>query len=185
MRKLHRLLLLSICTLVLSQGASASDESWRGDAGPKAASKGISREAQEALVCQVVSDWSAFEVTTLIHDGAKEGRAVDPQGVEILRQIRLTEGLASIVFDKLAPEADHVAMYQDAVGKMRLYLSEEPEGAGTNARRAVTVCQQTYRKMASEGALTMDQIQTATDSSRESVAKLIAELEAEGHSVRQ
>lgn len=75
-------------------------------------------------------------------------------------------------------------MYRDAVAKMQLYLNEDRGGADTGARRMVPVCQQTYRKMASEGALTMDQIRTAKDASRASVAKLTEELEAQGYSVQ-
>jgi len=39
--------------------------------------------------------------------------------------------------------------------------------------------------MASEGTLTRDQIKTAKDASRESVAKLIEEIQAQGYSVQQ
>jgi hypothetical protein len=166
-------------------GANAAEELWRDKVKVEALSNGIPRDAQEALVCQVVSDWSAFQVTKLIRDDAKENQTVDPQGIEILRQIRLTEGLASVAFEKLAPEADHDAMYQDAVAKMQLYLNEDREGADTNAKRLVPLCQRSYRKIASEGALTMDQIQTAKDASGESVAKLTEELEAQGFSVQQ
>jgi hypothetical protein len=152
--------------------------------GTKATSKGISREAQVALVCQVVSDWSAFQLAELIRGNAKESRAADPQGMEILRQIRLTEGLASIAFDKLAPEANHDAIYQDAVGKMRLYVNEDGQAADANAKRMVTVCQRTYRRMALEGALTTGEIQAAWNASRASVTQLAEELEAQGYSVR-
>jgi hypothetical protein len=182
MRTLHRLLVAVISTLALARGANAAEEPWRDKAEPS--SNGISGDAQKALVCQVVSDWSAYQVTQLIRDDADEKLAVDPQGIQILRQIRLTEGLASVAFEKLAPEADHGAMYQDAVAQMRLYLNQDREGADTDARRMVQVCQQTYRKMASEGTLTLDQIQTAKDASRESVAKLTKELEAQGYSSR-
>ena len=178
MHKLHSLVVAAISALALTRGANAIEESWPGDGRPVATSNGISREARQALVCQVVSDWSAFRLTKLIRDDARENQAIDPQGMEILQQIRLTEGLASVAFEKLAPEADHAAMYQDAVAKMRVYLREDREGADTNAQRLVPVCQQTYRKMASEGTLTIDQIQTATDASRESVAKLTEELQA-------
>jgi hypothetical protein len=183
MGTLHCLLVALISTLALARGANAAEEPWHDKAEPS--SNGISGEAQRALVCQVVSDWSAYQVTQLIRDAAEEKLAVDPQGIQILRQIRLTEGLASVAFEKLAPEADHDAMYQDAVARMHLYLNEDHKGADTNAKRMVPVCQQTYRKMASDGTLTMDQIQTAKDASRESVAKLTEELEAQGYSVRQ
>lgn len=183
MGTLHCLLVALISTLALARGANAAEEPWHDKAEPS--SNGISGEAQRALVCQVVSDWSAFQVTHLIRDDAEEKLAVDRQGIEILRQIRLTEGLASVAFERLAPEADHDAMYQDAVARMQLYLNEDHEGADTNAKRMVPVCQQTYRKMASDGTLTMDQIQTAKDASRESVAKLTEELEAQGYSVRR
>ena len=172
-----------VSTLALARGTNAAEDPRRDEAEP--ISKGISGEAQRALVCQVVSDWSAFQVTELIRDDAQGKLAVDPQGIEILRQIRLTEGLASVAFKKLAPEADHDAMYQDAVARMQLYLNEDREGADTNATRMVPVCQQTYRRMASDGTLTMDQIQTAKDASRKSVAKLTEELKAQGYSVRQ
>lgn len=184
MRTLHCLLVAPICAVALTHGANANEEAWRGNAGYKAASTGISREAQEALVCQVVSDWSAFQVTKLIRDDAKESHAVDPQGIAILRQIRLTEGLASIAFDRLAPEADHDAIYKDAVVKMQVYLNDDRDGADVNARRTVTVCQQTYQKMASDGALTTEQVQKARNASLESVAKLTEDLEAEGYSAQ-
>jgi hypothetical protein len=183
MRTLHCLLLALISTLTLARGANAAEEPWHDKAEPS--SNGISGGAQKALVCQVVSDWSAFQVAQLIRDDAEEKLAVDPQGIEILRQIRLTEGLASVAFEKLAPKADHDAMYRDAVATMQLYLNEDREGANTDARRMVSVCQQTYRKMASEGTLTKDQIQTAKDASRESVAKLTEELEAQGYAVQR
>ena len=86
---------------------------------------------------------------------------------------------------KLAPEADHDAMYPDAVASMGVYLNEDREGADTSARGMVQACQQTYRKMASKGALTRDQIKAAKDASRESVAKLTGELQAQGYSVQQ
>jgi hypothetical protein len=179
----HRLLIALVSTLALVRGAYAGEGPWHDNAEPF--STGVSREAQRALICQVVSDWSAFQVTQLIRDDAKESRSVDPQGIEILRQIRLTEGLASVAFEKLAPEADRDAMYQHAVASMRVYLNEDREGADTSAKHMVPVCQQTYAKMASQGALRTDQIQMAKDSSRESVAKLTEELEAQGYSVRQ
>jgi|GEM_PF-4189736 len=185
MRKLHRLFVALSSTLALTHGANAVEGPQRDKAGAEAISNGISREAQRALICQIVSDWSAFQVTKLIRDDAQEKLAVDPQGIEILRQIRLTESLASVAFEKLAPEADHGAMYHDAVARMQLYLKEDREGADTNAKRVVPVCQQAYRKMASDGTLTMDQIQTAKDASRESVAKLTDELEARGYSIQQ
>jgi hypothetical protein len=184
MRKLHCLLVTLISTAGLAHGANAVEESWRDKSHMQATSKGVSSEAQKALVCQVVSDWSAFQVTKLIRDNAEEKLAIDPQGIEILHQIRLTEGLALVAFEELAPEADHDAMYQDVVAKMRAYLNEDREGADTNAKRMVPACQQTYRKMASEGTLTMGQVQTAKDASRKSVAKLTEELEAQGYSVQ-
>jgi hypothetical protein len=179
----HRLLIALVSTLALVRGAYAGEGPWHDNAKPF--STGVSREAQRALICQVVSDWSAFQVTKLIRNDAEEKLAVDPQGIEILRQIRLTEGLASVAFEKLAPEADHDAMYQGAVARMQLYLNENRDGADTNARRMVPVCQQTYRKMASDGTLTMDQIRTAKDASRDSVAKLTEELKAQGYSVER
>ena len=181
--KLHGVLVALSSTLAFAHGVGAAEVPSYDKA--EAISKGISREAQKALVCEVVSDWSAFQVTQLIRDDAKENQAVDPQGIEILRQIRLTEGLASVTFEKLAPEADHDAMYQDAVARMRVYLNEDREGADTSAKGMVPACQQTYRKMASEGALTSDQIKAAKDASRESVAKLNGELRAQGYSVQQ
>jgi hypothetical protein len=180
---LHHLLVALSATLAFAHGVGAAEEPWYDKA--EAISNGISREAQKALVCEVVSDWSAFQVTQLIRDDAKENQAVDPQGIEILRQIRLTEGLASVAFEKLAPEADHDAMYQDAVARMRIYLNEDGEGADTSAKGMVPACQQTYRKMASEGALTPDQIKRAKAASRESMAKLSGELQAQGYSVQQ
>ena len=181
--KLYRLLVALSSTLAFAHGVGAAEEPWYDKA--EAISNGIPGEAQKALVCEVVSDWSAFQVTQLIRDDAKESQAVDPQGIEVLRQIRLTEGLASVAFGKLAPEADHDAMYQDAVARMRVYLNEDRKGADTSAKRMVPACQQTYRKMASEGTLTRDQIKTAKDASRESVAKLIEEMQAQGYSVQQ
>ncbi len=183
LRKLYRLLVALSSTLAFAHGVGAAEEPWYDKA--EAISNGIPREAQKALVCEVVSDWSAFQVTQLIRDDAKESQAVDPQGIEVLRQIRLTEGLASVAFEKLAPEADHDAMYQDAVARMRVYLNDDRKGADTSAKRMVPACQQTYRKMASEGTLTRDQIKTAKDASRESVAKLIEEMQAQGYSVQQ
>jgi hypothetical protein len=185
MRKLHCLLVTLISTTGLPHRANAIDGPWRDEPDMQAISKGISSDAQRALLCQVVSDWSAFQVTKLIRDDAEEKLAIDLQGIEILRQIRLTEGLAFVAFEKLAPAADHDAMYEDVVAKMRVYLNEDREGADTNAKRTVAACQQTYRKMASEGTLTMGQVQTARDASRESVAKLTEELEAQGYSVPQ
>lgn len=181
--KLHRLLAAFISTLAFAHRTSAVEEPWHDKA--EAISKGISRGAQEALVCEVVSDWSAFQITQLIRGDAEENQAVDPQGIEILRQIRLTEGLASVAFQKLAPEADHDTMYQDAVAKMRIYLHEDRNGADTGAKRLVPTCQRTYRTMASEGALTKDQIERAKNASHESVAKLTEELQAHGYSVQQ
>lgn len=180
---LSRLLVALSLTLALAHSVGAAEEPWNDQA--EAISKGLASEAQKALVCEVVSDWSAFQVTQLIRDDANEKQAVDPQGVEILRQIRLTEGLASVAFEKLAPEADHDAMYRNAVAKMRVYLNEDRDGADTSAKRMVPACQQTYRAMASEGILTTDQIKTAKDASRESVAKLTEELQAQGYSVQQ
>jgi hypothetical protein len=181
----YRLLAALISILAFGHSANAMEEPGRDRPGAQAVSKEISREAKRALVCQIVSDWSAFQVAKLIRDDADENQAVDPQGIEILRQIRLTEGLASVAFEKLAPEADHEAIYQDAVAKMRVYLNEDRDSADRNAKRMVPVCQQIYRKMAFKGALTMDQIQTAKDASGDSVAKLTEELKAQGYSVQQ
>ena len=175
--KMHRAVAVALIGLSTQAAFAAAT-------GTIATSKGISREAQEALICQVVSDWSAFKLAELIRDGAKTSRVADSQGIQILREIRLTEGLASITFDKLAPEANHDAMYQDAVGKMRLYVKEDREAADTNAKRMVKVCQQTYGRMTFEGTLTMGEIQAAWDASGESVTRLTEELEGQGYSVR-
>ena len=114
----------------------------------------------------------------LIRDDARESRqAISPEGMQILRQIRLTEGLASAAFDKLAPQADHDSMYLDAVRKMQAYLNEDRDGADESTRQLVPVCQRTYGQMAAIGELSEDQVQLAEDASRESVAKLTEELQ--------
>jgi hypothetical protein len=150
---------------------------WQGEAPAKPASQGLSHEAQRALICQTVADWAAYQVAELIRDDARENQAISPEGVQILRQLRLTESLASAAFDTLAPQADHDSMYRDAVGRMQAYLKEDHDGADANTKQLVPLCQQTYAKMAAAGELSQEQVQLAKESSQESVAKLTQELQ--------
>jgi len=164
--------------LALTGAISAAEGTWQDESQPKPASQGLSRDAQRALICQTVADLAAFQVGMLIRDDARESRqAISPEGMQILRQIRLTEGLASAAFDKLAPQADHDSMYLDAVRRMQAYLNEDRDGADESTRQLVPVCQRTYGQMAAIGELSEDQVQLAEDASRESVAKLTEELQ--------
>ena len=147
------------------------------DVPAKGASQELSRDAQRALICQTVADWAAYQVADLIRDDVRENQTISPEGMQILRQIRLTEGLAAAAFDALAPQADHDSMYRDAVKKLRAYLKEDHDGADANTKRLVPVCQRTYAQMASSGALSEEQVRLAKDASRESVAKLAEELQ--------
>src|SRR5690348_7757479 len=147
MPKMHRFLLAAALCSALTNTISAAEAPRVGDAPSKAASQGLSRDAQRALICQTVTDWAAYQVAQLIRDDARENQAVSPEGTQILRQIRLTESLASAAFETLAPQADHDSMYRDAVSKMQAYLNEDHDGADTNTKRLVPVCQQTYAQM--------------------------------------
>ena len=178
MSKINRLSLVASLCLALTGAISAAEGTWQDESQPKPASQGLSRDAQRALICQTVADLAAFQVGMLIRDDARESRqAISPEGMQILRQIRLTEGLASAAFDKLAPQADHDSMYLDAVRKMQAYLNEDRDGADESTRQLVPVCQRTYGQMAAIGELSEDQVQLAEDASRESVAKLTGEVQ--------
>jgi hypothetical protein len=174
---MNRLLPAATVCLVLTGTVGAAERpSWQGDRSPTPATQELTRDAQRALICQTVSDWAAYQLTKLIRDDARENQAVSREGIQILRQIRVTEGLASAAFDALAPQADHEAMYKDAVSKMQAYLKEDQDGADANTRRLVPVCQKTYERMAAAGSLSEEQVQLAKDASRESILRLTQEL---------
>ena len=177
MLQMNRFLLVATLTLALAGTVGAAEGPWQGEPPAKPASHGLSRDAQQALICQTVTDWAAYQVTQLVRDDARENQAVSPEGMQILRQIRLTESLASAAFDTLAPQADHDSMYQDAVRKMQAYLKEDQAGADEHTKELVPMCQQTYAKMAASGELSQEQVQLAEESSRESVARLTEELQ--------
>src|ERR1700757_4771490 len=101
------LLAVGLC-VALIDGASAAEGSLPPDsASAEGASQALSHDAQRALICQTVADWAAYQITDLIRDDARQNQTVSPEGMQILRQIRLTEALASAAFEKLAPHADH------------------------------------------------------------------------------
>ena len=163
MPKMHRFLLAAALCSALTNTISAAEASRVDDAPSKATSQGLSRDAQRALICQTVTDWAAYQVAQLVRDDARKNQAVSPEGMQILRQIRLTEALASAAFETLAPQADHDSMYGDAVSKMHAYLNEDHEGADRNTQRLVPVCQQTYARMAAAGKLPEEQVGLAED----------------------
>jgi hypothetical protein len=176
MPKMNRLLPAAALCWALTGAVSAAEGPRPGDPA-EAASQGLSRDAQRALICQTVTDWAAYQVAQLVRDDARENQAISPEGMQILRQIRLTEGLASAAFDTLAPQADHDSMYRDAVKKMQAYLKEDHDGAYANTRQMVPVCQRTYAQMAAAGQLSEQQLQLAKDATRESVDQLTQELQ--------
>jgi hypothetical protein len=178
MAKTTRYVLAAALCLALTNVVSATEGPWGEDSSAKPGSQRLSRDAQRALVCQTVADWAAYQVSGVIRDDARENQAVSTEGVQILRQIRLTEALASAAFEKLAPQADHDSMYRDAVRKMQAYLKEDHDGADASTKRMVPLCQKTYESMAAAGQLSEEQVQEAKESSRESVARLTEELEA-------
>ena len=177
MPKTNRFLLVAGLCLALSNAVSAAEGPWPENSPAKPVSQKLSRDAQRALICQTVTDWAAYQVSDLIRNDARENQAVSSEGMQILRQIRLTEALASAAFDKLAPQADHDSMYQDTVRKMRAYLKEDHDGADASTKQMVPVCQQTYAKMAAAGELSDEQVKEAKQTSQESVAKLSEELQ--------
>ncbi len=177
MGEMNRFLPAVTVCMALAGAVNAAEVPWQEDSSPKFASPELSRDAQRALICQTVTDWAAYQVTKLIRDDARENQAISPEGMQILRQIRLTEGLASAAFDILAPRADHESMYKDAVSRMQAYLKEDPDGADANTQQLVPACQQTYTQMAAAGELTSQQVQLAKDASRESLAELTRELQ--------
>lgn len=174
---MNRLLPVVTLCAALTGAVSAAPGPWQGDSSPKFPSQELSRDAQRALICQTVTDWAAYQVTKFIRDDARQNQAISPEGMQILRQIRLTEGLASAAFDTFAPQTDHESMYKDAVSKMQAYLKEDHDGADANTKQMVPVCQQTYARMGAAGKLTGEQVQLAKDASQESVAELTRELQ--------
>ncbi len=183
MLEMNRFLLAAVVSWALCSTVGAAEKPGPVEPPAKPASQALSPDAQRALICQTVTDWAAYQVAQLIRDDVKENQAISPEGMQILRRIRLTEGLASAAFDKLAPQADHDSMYQDAVSKMQAYLHEDHDRADANTKKLVPVCQQTYTQMAAAGELSEEQVQLAEEASRESVAKLTQELQgsAESH----
>lgn len=177
MPKTSCVVIAAALSFALANMASAAEGPWTGETSASPGSQKLSRDAQRALICQAVTDWAAYQITGLIRDDARENEAVSPEGMQILRQIRLTEALASAAFDKLAPEADHDSMYRDAVKKMQAYLKEDHDGADANTKQMVPQCQRTYQEMADAGELSEEQIKQAKEESRESVTKLRQELE--------
>lgn len=173
----NRFLLAAVLCLALTGTVGASEGPWQGEGSAKPASMQLSRDAQRALICQTVADWAAYQVAELIRDDARETQAISPEGMQILRQLRLTEGLASAAFDTLAPQADHDSMYRDAVKKMQAYLKEDHDGADANTKQLVPMCQRRYAKMAAAGELSQEQVQLAEEASQDSVARLTQELQ--------
>jgi hypothetical protein len=170
------LLAVGLC-LALVNAAGAAEMPSPGDASLDGASQALSFEAQRALVCQMVTDWAAYQVTGLIREDARQNQALSDEGMHILGEIRMTEALASAAFDKLAPRADHDSMYRDAVRKMQAYLNEDHDGADANTKQMVPVCQRTFARMAAAGQLSEDQVQEARRASQESIAMLAKELQ--------
>jgi hypothetical protein len=178
MFRMNRFVTFAALCLALTATAGAAEAPWSGGSAIRPDSQTLSRDAQRALICETVADWAAYQVAQLIRDDAQQNQAVSPEGVQILRQIRLTEGLASAAFDKLAPQADHDSLYQDAVKKMQAYLHEDQVAADANTKRLVPACQRTYAQMAEAGELSQEQVQHAKDASQQSVAKLTQELQS-------
>jgi hypothetical protein len=178
MRDMKGCLLAAVMTLVLTNTVHAAEGPSVDDSAATLASPALSRDAQHALICETVTDWAAYQVTQLIRNDAKESQAISSEGLQILRQIRLTEGLASAAFDALAPQADHNSMYRDAVKKMQAYLHEDHDGADATTQQMVPVCQQTYARMAASGKLSEEQVRLAEGTSQESIARLTEELQA-------
>ncbi len=177
MPETNRFLLAAAVCLALIGTVGATEGPWQGEAPAKPASQELSRDAQRALICHTVADWAAYQVAELIRDDARENQAISPEGMQILRQLRLTEGLASAAFDTLAPQVDHDSVYRDAVRKMQAYLKEDRNGADANTQQLVPLCQRTYAKMAAAGELSQEQVQLAEEASQDSVAKLTQELQ--------
>jgi hypothetical protein len=177
MPETNRFQLAAAVCLALTGTVGATEGPWQGEAPAKPASQGLSRDAQRALICQTVADWAAYQVAEHIRDDARKNQAISPEGMQILRQLRLTEGLASTAFDTLAPQVDHDSMYRDAVRKMQAYLKEDHDGADANTQQLVPLCQRTYAKMAAAGELSQEQVQLAEEASQDSVAKLTQELQ--------
>jgi hypothetical protein len=177
MPKTNRFVLAAAACIALTHAVGATEGPWSGDSPAKSAPQKLSHDAQRALICQTVADWAAYQVADLIRNDAREKQAVSPEGMQILRQIRLTEALASAAFDKLAPQADHDSLYRDAVRKMQAYLKEDQDGADANTKKLVPMCQQTYNQMADAGELSEEQVKEAKQASQESVARLTEELQ--------
>jgi hypothetical protein len=178
MPKTNRFLFVAALCLALTNAVNATEGPRLDETPSKPTSQELTRDAQRALICQTVADWAAYQVAQLIRDDVRANEAISPEGMQILRQIRLTEALASAAFDKLAPQADHDSMYQDAVSKMQAYLKEDHDGADANTKRLVPVCQRAYAQMAAAGELSDEQVQLAENASQESVVKLTEELQA-------
>jgi hypothetical protein len=177
MPKIKRFVLVAAACIALTNVVSAAEGPWSEESPAKSASQKLSHDAQRALICQTVADWAAYQVSDLIRSDAREKQAVSPEGMQILRQIRLTEALASAAFDKLAPQADHDSMYRDAVRKMQAYLKEDHDAANANTKKLVPMCQQTYTQMADAGELSEEQVKEAKQESQESIARLTEELQ--------
>jgi hypothetical protein len=175
---LQSFLVAVVLSLTLASVANAAESPWGADAPAKATSQGLSHEAQFAIVCQTVTDWAAYQITQTIREDAQENHAVSPEGMKIFHEIRLTEGLASLAFDKLAPETEHESLYKATVAKMQAYLKEDHDGADANTKKMVPVCQQTYAKMAKAGALPPEQVQLAQEASAEAVSTLTHDIQA-------
>jgi hypothetical protein len=176
MPRMKRFVLAAAC-IALTSAVGAAEGPWSEESPAKSASQKLSRDAQRALICQTVADWAAYQVSDLIRNDARQNQAVSPEGMQILRQIRLTEALAAAAFDKLAPQADHDSMYRDAVGKMQAYLKQDHDAADASGKKLVPMCQQTYTQMADAGELSEEQVNEAKQASQESVARLSEELQ--------
>ena len=87
---MNRLLPAVTLCAALTGGVSAAPGPWQNDSSPRSPAEELSRDAQRALICQTVTDWAAYQVTKLIRDDASQNQAISPEGMQILRQIRLT-----------------------------------------------------------------------------------------------
>jgi hypothetical protein len=145
----------------------------------------VPSEAKQALACETVADYEAFNLAIEVRADAEKRGAIARNGLEIYRAIVLTENLASASFDSLAPNVDHHQMYLATVARMQAYVNEDSEGANSHAKQFVPLCQRAATKMASEGKLSEEQVQSAQQAAASQTDALEKELTAKGYALEQ
>jgi hypothetical protein len=140
-------------------------------------------DARKALMCEAIADFAAYMHAKDVRANAERNDAVSKEGLDIYRELRLTEGLASAAFDAMEPAADHLALYFALAAKFRGYVEADAQGAQMKARKLMPVCGNFTREMLAARRVAPEQAVAARQTSDDAAAALAKELVGQGYAV--